>query len=75
MSSMSVDKAIDDRTHGHRARREHSDGGPNFLNTASGRILVAITITGDAVCRATNVVYRVDTASARQFLGAYDVLP
>jgi hypothetical protein len=46
-------------------------GGPNFLNTANGRILVAITITGDSVCRATNVVYRVDTASAREFLGAY----
>ena len=50
-------------------------GGPNFLNTASGRILVAITITGDTVCRATNVVYRVDTASAREFLGAYVDLP
>jgi hypothetical protein len=50
-------------------------GGPNFLSTASGPILVAITITGDAVCRATNVVYRVDTASAREFLGPYVDLP
>ena len=34
--------------------------------TSSARrdILAAITITGDAVCRATNVVYRLDTESA-----------
>ena len=37
--------------------------------------LVAITITGDSVCRATNVAYRLDTASARQFLSPYVALP
>jgi len=31
-------------------------GGPNFLSVGGQQILVAITITGDAVCRATNVV-------------------
>ena len=31
-------------------------------------MLVAVTVTGDAVCRATNVDYRTDTASARRFL-------
>ena len=41
-------------------------GGPNFLGTAD--IVAAITITGDAVCRSTNVVYRLDTDSARTFL-------
>jgi Trypsin len=50
-------------------------GGPNFLNVNQQRILAAITITGDAVCRATNVAYRVDTLSAQGFLayvnGAY----
>jgi Trypsin len=50
-------------------------GGPNFLNVDGERILVAITITGDAVCRATNVVYRLDTASARAFLAPYVALP
>jgi hypothetical protein len=50
-------------------------GGPNFLNYGGTRLLAAITITGDAVCRATNVVYRVDTASARQFLSPYVTLP
>ncbi|HEU0130861.1 MAG TPA: trypsin-like serine protease [Mycobacteriales bacterium] len=48
-------------------------GGPNFLG--SGNVLAATTITGDAVCRSTNVVYRLDTASARTFLGQYVTLP
>lgn len=50
-------------------------GGPNFMNTSTGRLLVAITITGDAVCRATNVVYRLDIPSARAFLAPYVDLP
>lgn len=50
-------------------------GGPNFLNVNGTRTLVAITITGDAVCRATNVVYRLDTASSRAFLAPYVALP
>jgi V8-like Glu-specific endopeptidase len=44
-------------------------GGPNFLGTTN--IVAAITITGDAVCRSTNVDYRLDTASARAFLSQY----
>src|SRR3954452_682811 len=48
-------------------------GGPNFLGT--GQVVAAITITGDAVCRSTNVDYRLDTASARAFLGQYVPLP
>ena len=36
-------------------------GGPNFLGTTN--VIAAITITGDAVCRSTNVVYRLDTES------------
>jgi len=50
-------------------------GGPNFLNVNGTRTLVAITITGDAVCRATNVVYRLDTVSARAFLAPFVDLP
>lgn len=42
-------------------------GGPNFLSVNGQQILAAITITGDAVCRATNVDYRLDTASAQAF--------
>ena len=48
-------------------------GGPNFLGTST--TIAAITITGDAVCRATNVVYRLDTESARAFLGEFVRLP
>jgi len=48
-------------------------GGPNFLGGTASNMVVATTITGDAVCRATNVVYRLDTQSAREFLGLYGV--
>jgi Trypsin len=52
-------------------------GGPNFLGAGQDEtdIVAAITITGDAMCRATNVDYRLDTASARAFLGQYVALP
>jgi Trypsin len=42
-------------------------GGPNFLQMSGQQILAAITITGDSVCRSTNVDYRTDTASAQAF--------
>jgi V8-like Glu-specific endopeptidase len=48
-------------------------GGPNFLGTTN--IVAATTITGDAVCRSTNVDYRLDTEVARAFLGQYVTLP
>jgi hypothetical protein len=52
-------------------------GGPNFLGAGADEtpILAATTITGDDACRATNVVYRLDTASARDFLGGFVSLP
>jgi Trypsin len=50
-------------------------GGPNFFNLNGQQLLAAITITGDSVCRSTNVDYRLDTSSAQGFLayvnGAY----
>jgi hypothetical protein len=36
---------------------------------------VSITITGDPVCYATNVDYRLDTPSARAFLGDFVEAP
>ena len=42
-------------------------GGPDFLTVNSVQTLAAITITGDSVCRSTNVDYRTDTASAQAF--------
>jgi Trypsin len=52
-------------------------GGPNFLGAGATEtnIIAATTITGDFVCRATNVDYRLDTESARSFLGQYVALP
>jgi Trypsin len=43
-------------------------GGPNFMMLNGQQLIVAITITGDSVCRSTNVDYRLDTASAQGFL-------
>ena len=48
-------------------------GGPNFVGDTN--IVAGTTITGDFVCRATNVDYRMDTASARDFLKDYVTLP
>ncbi|HSL70741.1 MAG TPA: trypsin-like serine protease [Longimicrobiales bacterium] len=50
-------------------------GGPNFLPVTGQLILVANTVTGDVACRSTNVDYRLDTASARRFLGHFVTLP
>jgi V8-like Glu-specific endopeptidase len=52
-------------------------GGPDFLGAGADEtnIVAAITITGDTPCRATNVDYRVDTPSARAFLGQFVTLP
>jgi hypothetical protein len=48
-------------------------GGPNFLGDTN--VVAGTTITGDTPCRSTNVDYRLDTASARAFLGQYVALP
>lgn len=52
-------------------------GGPNFLGAGAGEtnIIAATTITGDFACVATNVDYRLDTESARDFLGQFVTLP
>jgi secreted trypsin-like serine protease len=50
-------------------------GGPNFLTVEGELILAATTITGDSPCYATNVSYRLDTESARGFLGDFVALP
>jgi len=36
---------------------------------------VSLTVTGDNVCRATDKTYRLDTASARDFIGRFVTLP
>jgi len=60
-------------SHGDGGTCYGDSGGPNFLGTTN--VIAAITITGDAVCRSTNVTYRLDTESARSFLSQYVALP
>jgi secreted trypsin-like serine protease len=52
-------------------------GGPHFLGAGANetRIVLAVTVTGDRWCRATDKDYRLDTPSARSFLGHYVTLP
>lgn len=53
-------------------------GGPNFFGTGSETVpgtIASITVTGDAMCLATNDTLRLDTESARRFLGNYVKLP
>jgi hypothetical protein len=48
-------------------------GGPHFIGSSD--VVASITITGDRFCRATDLTYRVDTASARAFLDDFVSLP
>jgi hypothetical protein len=52
-------------------------GGPNFVGASrtETNIVGGTTITGDSLCKATNVIYRLDTASARAFLSEFVALP
>jgi secreted trypsin-like serine protease len=52
-------------------------GGPNFLGASrtETNIVAGTTITGDSLCKATNVIYRLDTDSARAFLSRFVKLP
>jgi secreted trypsin-like serine protease len=52
-------------------------GGPHFLGAGESEtdIVASITVTGDAVCKATDKTYRMDTDSARDFLGTFVDLP
>jgi secreted trypsin-like serine protease len=50
-------------------------GGPHFLGGVDSNLLVSITVTGDAMCRATDKTYRLDTPAARDFLDEFVTLP
>jgi hypothetical protein len=43
-------------------------GGPHFLGGVTSNLIVSVTVTGDAMCRATDKTYRIDTPWARDFL-------
>ncbi len=52
-------------------------GGPHFIHMdgVETDIVASITVTGDAPCKATDKTYRIDTESARNFLGGFVELP
>lgn len=52
-------------------------GGPNFVGASrtETNVIGGTTITGDVFCKATNVIYRLDTPDARAFLGQFVDLP
>lgn len=52
-------------------------GGPNFLGSGSSEsaVIAGTTITGDAQCVQSNVIYRLDSQSARNFLKDFVTLP
>jgi hypothetical protein len=52
-------------------------GGPNFFGAGSTEttVIAAITTTGDTLCKATNVDYRLDIPEAQSFLRQFVALP
>ncbi len=50
-------------------------GGPNFTVSDEIPVIAGTTITGDMQCVATNVIYRLDSQSARDFLQHFVTLP
>jgi hypothetical protein len=48
-------------------------GGPNFIGDSN--VIAGTTMTGDHVCRSTNIIYRLDTPTARSFLENFLTLP
>jgi len=49
-------------------------GGPKFIDGRTDMVVATVT-TGDYNCRATTWDYRLDTGSARGFLGRFVTLP
>jgi hypothetical protein len=46
-------------------------GGPTFVDTAKGPVVISVVSTGDVPCYATSVNERVDTDNAQSFLAPY----
>ncbi len=50
-------------------------GGPTFVDTANGPVVVSVVSTGDVPCWATSVNTRTDSEDAQTFLAPYLALP
>jgi hypothetical protein len=70
-------RASANAAHGDGGTCYGDSGGPNFLGAGGTEtnVVAGVTNTGDAVCGATNVDSRLDTPSARSFLGQFVTLP
>jgi hypothetical protein len=68
---------LDECSHGEGGTCYGDSGGPNFLGAGQTEtnIVAGTTVAGDTPCKATNVDYRLDTPSARAFLGQFVTLP
>jgi hypothetical protein len=66
-------KLSQNQAHGDSGTCFGDSGGPTFLGAApnDGDIVLAVSSTGDAVCKSTNVVSRTDSPSARAFLSTF----
>jgi secreted trypsin-like serine protease len=49
-------------------------GGPHFLGGMTSNLIVSITVTGDAMCRATDKTYRLDKYVAQEFLSRFELV-
>ncbi|MBD0337673.1 MAG: trypsin-like serine protease [Thermoleophilia bacterium] len=49
-------------------------GGPHFLGGMTSNLVVSLTVTGDAMCRATDRTYRLDTHTAQEFLSRFGLV-
>lgn len=59
------------RAQGYSGTGYGDSGGPTFVQTASGPVVVSVVSTGDVALYATSVNTRVDTAEVRAFLAPY----
>ncbi len=50
-------------------------GGPHFLGGMTSNLIISLTVSGDAMCRATDKTYRLDTVSAQEFLARFGLVP
>jgi hypothetical protein len=46
-------------------------GVPHLLGGETSNLIVSVTVTGDAVCKATDRTYRIDTPAAGDFLDEF----
>jgi secreted trypsin-like serine protease len=50
-------------------------GGPHFLGGMESNLIISLTVTGDTMCRATDLTYRLDTFVAQEFLSRFGLVP